>query len=159
MNQTTNRPAAPLAALDRIALHADSALKEARLAAVLLSLPVSAGRTQEALDRTERAGDAAAQALDALLTAGATLHALPKPGVNLAALDTMDTPDTRALLDLLDAAQAVAERIDRQRGRHVADDMPLAPFESRGTDLAEGVSLLALRVRGEVFGAAGKGLE
>lgn len=68
-------------------------------------------------------------------------------------LFALDTPDTRALLALLEQAQAVAERLDAARGRAVSDGMPLAPGESRGTDLAESVSVLALRVRGEVYGA------
>ena len=82
-------------------------------------------------------------------------HALP-PGLGTQAsipLEQLDTPDTRELLALLEHAQAVAERIDRARGRTVGEKLPLYPGESAGTDLAESVSLLALRVRGEVHGA------
>jgi hypothetical protein len=64
----------------------------------------------------------------------------------------MDTPDTRELLALLEEAQAVAERIDAARGRALPEDIRLQPGESRGTDLAESISYLALRVRGEVCG-------
>lgn len=70
-----------------------------------------------------------------------------------------DTPDTRELLALLERAQAVAERIDAARGRAVDASVPLGPGESRGTDLAETISMVALRVRGEVHGASGGGLE
>lgn len=48
--------------------------------------------------------------------------------------------------------KAVAERIDASRGFVVDEKIPLNPGESRGTDLAESVSILALRVRREATG-------
>jgi hypothetical protein len=71
-------------------------------------------------------------------------------------LEQLDTSDTRRLLDLLDQAQAVAERIDADRWRALSADVPLLPGESRGTDLAEAISEIALRVRTEVHGPSGR---
>jgi hypothetical protein len=71
-------------------------------------------------------------------------------------LDQLDTPDTRELLTLLERAQAVAERVDAARGRVVPADLPLLPGEARGTDLAERISEIALRVRTEIHGPAGR---
>jgi len=84
--------------------------------------------------------------------AASSAYALPSLEGALT-LDQLDTPDTRELLSLLEEAQRVAERIDRARGRHVGDQIPLQPGESAGTDLAESISLLALRMRKEVHGA------
>lgn len=78
------------------------------------------------------------------------------PGIDLATLATLDTPDTRELLGLLERAQVVAERVDAQRGRSLDADVPLLPGESRGTDLAESISELALRLRLEVGGTKGR---
>jgi hypothetical protein len=66
----------------------------------------------------------------------------------------LDTPKTRELLDLLERAQAVAEEVDADRGRALPLGIELQPGESRGTDLAENISYLALRVRTEVHGRA-----
>lgn len=70
----------------------------------------------------------------------------------LSDLAVMGGDDSRELLDLLERAQAVAERIDAARGRCVDESIPLHPGESRGTDLAESLSVLALRVRKDVQG-------
>lgn len=81
------------------------------------------------------------------------------PGLNPCSdipLHLLDTPDTRELLELLEKAQAVAERIDAARGRTVDSDTPLLPGESHGTDLAETISNIALRVRVEVKGPQGR---
>jgi hypothetical protein len=69
---------------------------------------------------------------------------------------TLDSPDVRALLTALEAAQVIAERVDASRGRAVAFDVPLSPGESRGTDLAEVISSLCYRLRDEVGGAKGR---
>ncbi len=71
-------------------------------------------------------------------------------------LTSLNTPDTRELLALLTQAQAVAERVDTARGRALPEGTPLLPGESLGTDQAESVSALALRVRREVEGAKGR---
>lgn len=69
-------------------------------------------------------------------------------------LHQLDTADTRRLLELLEEAQSVAELIDAARGRVLPPHIPLQPGESRGTDLAESISYLALRVRTEIYGPA-----
>jgi len=79
---------------------------------------------------------------------------LPAPYTPAIPLDQFDTPDTRELLALLEQAQVVAERVDRARGHSVREDIPLSPGESAGTDLAENISRIALRVRQEVRGAS-----
>jgi hypothetical protein len=71
-------------------------------------------------------------------------------------LETLDTPHTRRLLALLMEAQEVAEQIDWERGRALDESVPLLPGESRGTDLAESISEIALRVRTEVHGPRGR---
>ena len=86
----------------------------------------------------------------------AGIHTAPVTNLAAISFETLDTPDTRELLALLEQAQAVAERIDAARGRALPGDIPLQDGESRGTDLAESVSYLALRVRGEVRGPAGR---
>jgi hypothetical protein len=73
----------------------------------------------------------------------------------LAALAVLDTADSRELLDLVTRAVAVAERVDAQRGNVVAGDVPLQPGESRGTDFAEALSVLRLRLATEVHGPPG----
>lgn len=45
-----------------------------------------------------------------------------------------------------------AERVDAQRGRSMGPDYEPLPGESRGTDLAESISILRLRVQTEVHG-------
>jgi len=69
-------------------------------------------------------------------------------------LALLNTPNIHKLLATLERAQQIAERIDAQRGRTVGDTIPLQPGESAGTDLAESISILALRVRQEVRGAS-----
>lgn len=94
-----------------------------------------------------------------LMQAGAAAPFAPQQagaGLDLSGLAVLDTPNTRELLELLERAQVVAERVDKERGRSMSPEVPLLPGESRGTDLAEAVSLMALRVRGEVFGAKGR---
>lgn len=78
---------------------------------------------------------------------------------DLADLAAMNSDDSRELLDLLERAQIVAERIDATRGRTVSGKIELQPGEARGTDLAETLSVITLRIRREVHGATGKGLE
>lgn len=100
--------------------------------------------------------------------AGSGIHAAPVPGFDTPHtfgvtggidLFALDTPDTRALLAHLDAALAVAERVDASRGRVLPAHIPVSPSESRGTDLAEVIAEVASRVRQECHGATGKGLE
>ena len=41
-----------------------------------------------------------------------------------------------------------------ERGNVLPDDFPLQPGESRGTDLAEGLEHLAIRLETEIYGPA-----
>ena len=82
------------------------------------------------------------------------------PDLDLSALATvaaLDSPDARELLHVLEMAQEIAERVDAQRGRALPGDIPLQPGESRGGDLAEEISYLCLRLRGEVSPPKGRG--
>lgn len=85
--------------------------------------------------------------------ADAVSFELPAPGSLILPLAQLDTPDTRELLAALEKALEIAERVDRARGRHIGDHLPLQSGESAGTDLAESISILTLRLRGEVRGA------
>ena len=92
------------------------------------------------------------------LTTAAGVHGVSpsESSVEPIPLHLLDTPDTRRLLELLTEAQEVAERVDAARGRSLPEDTPLLPGESRGIDLAETISEIALRVRIEVQGLKGR---
>ena len=77
--------------------------------------------------------------------------------LNLKSLQTMNTPAARELLAALEAAQAVAERVDAERGRTLPAHVPLMPHEPRGTDLSEAISNLCMRLRWEVSPPTGRG--
>ena len=79
------------------------------------------------------------------------------PDLDLSALATFDTPAARELLHVLERAQELAEVVDAQRGRALPADIPLQPGESRGADLAEEISYLCLRLRGETLPPTGRG--
>ncbi|MES2460843.1 MAG: hypothetical protein V4671_09675 [Armatimonadota bacterium] len=110
-------------------------------------------KTIEAHEHRITAQNAARNALSVLSELGVRATPLPPPAP--IGLDQLDTPDTRELLALLESAQAVAERVDAARGRSLPG-IALTPGESRGTDLAESISYLALRVRSEVCGPLGR---
>jgi hypothetical protein len=74
----------------------------------------------------------------------------------LSSLVTLDTPASRRLLALLMETLEAAEQVDWERGRALDESVPLLPGESRGTDLAESISEIALRVRTEVHGPPGR---
>ena len=100
-------------------------------------------------------------AMSAMIDGGAVVPAFEttqetSAGFDLAGLTSLDTPDAHELLELLTRAQAVAERVDAQRGHVVPASLPLGPGESRGTDLAETISEVVLRLRVECFGPAGR---
>jgi len=71
----------------------------------------------------------------------------------LSSLAAMDTEEARELLDLLERAQTLADVVDRQRGRALSPDAELLPGESYGTDIAESISEVALRLRRQIHGA------
>jgi hypothetical protein len=105
-----------------------------------------------AVDRANDHGQRAARLLHA---AGVSVPpAMPHEGADIP-LDQLDTHDARELLATLRQALVIAERVDGARGRSFPDDTPLRPGESRGTDLAESISELVLRLRIEVEGPKG----
>ncbi len=127
----------------------------------------NAAATVRRLATTEEVKDAAQEAIclsndtmNACIKAGAAPPmGRPAPRgdkLDLSALVQLDTPDARELLVLLERAQAVAERVDASRGRAFPAGTPLLPGESLGTDLAESLSLITLRVRLEVEGPKGR---
>lgn len=152
MNTDTTVSAAQAAKWERSAAEANTEIQAARL---MLGTHREVMNGQSVDDHLM-----AAQELTEGIRSGARqaagIHTAPVSGFAPIGFDTLDTPDTRHLLALLEEAKAVAERIDLARGRALPGDMPLQPGESRGTDLAESVSYLALRVRGEVCGPAGR---
>lgn len=76
--------------------------------------------------------------------------------LDLRGLAALDTPQARALLAGLRELLPIAEVVDAQRGRSVGEDAPLLPGESRGTDVAETISELVLRLTRECEGARGR---
>lgn len=100
------------------------------------------------------AQEASAQ-LHRSLRAAAGIHA-PASSVEPVPLALLSTEASRELLSALRHAVALAERVDAERGRALPAEIPLQPGESRGTDLAESLSLLVLRLSLEVEGAQGR---
>jgi hypothetical protein len=138
--------------LSRALGHCVKALKYARWARGL----AKKGRTltAEAEQALTVAGDEVAAAIQGMQGQGIQPDALPDP--EPLSIDQLDTSDTRLLLRLLEQAQEVAERVDASRGRVLPPYVPLQPGESQGTDLAEAISYLRLRVSLEVHGPAGR---
>jgi hypothetical protein len=68
----------------------------------------------------------------------------------------LDTPEARELLDLLARAQAVAEVVDKQRGNVLPDRIPTGEMESRGTDFADSLSHLRIRLHLEIVPPQGR---
>jgi hypothetical protein len=69
---------------------------------------------------------------------------------DLNALETLDTPDTRKLLEGLESLLATAERVDKARGNWMED----APEgDTQGTDLADDLYTIIRRLRRDVYGA------
>ncbi|MES2463620.1 MAG: hypothetical protein V4671_23850 [Armatimonadota bacterium] len=143
-------------ATDQAALtRAYRAVRRAHEHISLAGLSLFQKNIHEAQEHRLEAQGAAAEALGTLrdLKAETAEPVLPVRPLDLLQLDT---PDSRRLLALLEEAQAVADRVDASRGRALPADIPLQPGESRGTDLAESISYIALRVRGEVRGPQGR---
>jgi hypothetical protein len=115
------------------------------------------GRTMEAEEQLRSADREVQRVVSLLVEVGAASpHGGAAPPAAPIPLEQLDTPDTRHLLYLLEKAQEVAERIDAARGRALGESIELLPGESKGTDLAETISEIALRVRTEVHGPAGR---
>ena len=100
---------------------------------------------------TNAAVDAARSAVGALQQLGATFPNMPAP-VPIP-LHLLDTPDTRELLERLQAALPIAERIDAARGRSLDEAFP---GDAKGLDLGDAVAALIARMTTEVHGARGR---
>lgn len=111
-------------------------------------IPEQMVETKEHLRQIQTAHSRISEIVGELGLTVAKPHRMPEVDIN-----QLDTPDTRALLAALENAQEIAERVDAARGRTVGNDFPLQPAESAGTDLAESIALLVLRLRNEVGGA------
>jgi len=75
---------------------------------------------------------------------------------SLRALASLDSPEARELHRRLAELLPLAERVDDSRGRTMGPEYEPQPGESRGTDVAETLSLLVLRLRNETIGPAGR---
>jgi len=146
---------ASLSELDIVAGHVARA-QRAVATVHLLTMP---GIPSEKAARAHEVAGIAAQevghALARLLELGAQRPDATAPAEPIPLL-ALDTPDTRELLALLERAQAVAERVDAARGLSLPADVPLPQGQSRGTDIAETISEIALRMRTEVHGPKGR---
>lgn len=131
----------PLAALDKITGHVYTAMNEAQRVALARDL----GEAKRHAATSTEEGRAA---LRALKSAGGTLADMPPPSP--VPLSLLSTPAGRELLAVLRQAEAVAERVDAERGRV---GVPAGAGDVAGLDLAEAVHFLVLRVSGEVEGA------
>lgn len=103
------------------------------------------------------AGEAARRVASTLSEAGFPRPTeAPASSLSLSALANLDTRAARFLLLHLESALRAAEAVDAERGNALPAELPLQPGESRGTDYAEAVSNLLLRLRREVEGAKGR---
>jgi hypothetical protein len=140
------RPVNRQASLDRAIRHADTAMAAA--ARMLSACPDALN------DDAEFCLTATNDTYNALIDAGAT----PPGGrtkdraFGLDSLATLDSPEARGLLAGLSALLPLAEAVDARRGYTVAEGTPLLPGESHGTDLAEEISTLTLRLSTEIHG-------
>lgn len=151
------KTATPTSTLDQIASRVDGAMKSALVCSMLLDLPADEGRTAQAKREADKAKEAAGNALSMLTQEGARISPLPvSGGIPLALLDT---PANRELLAALETAVRLAEVVDKERGLSLPESARLHPGDSLGVDLAEEIAQIAARVRLEVHGATGKGLE
>jgi hypothetical protein len=96
----------------------------------------------------------ATEAANILRRQGVGMDALPP--LYPATLAHLDTQESRRLLALLTEAQAVAELVDAQRGNVLSESIPTGAMESRGTDYAESISNLAIRLHMEVVPPQGR---
>ncbi len=138
---------------DELSSAARSARQAQRLALTAVAL-CQVGDVSKAEEAAEEAAGKAGDTLRRLRLAGVPAEALS----NVTAapplrLDQLDTPDVRALLDGIIALVPLAEKVDQARGRWYPD----APAtDTKGTDLAETLHLLACRLHLEAFGPSGK---
>ena len=140
-----------MATLDRAAGFARAALRAS------LETQSAARHLDDLDDRAvlpEVAADTVAAArscVGALQQLGATFPNMPAP--QPVPLHLLDTPDTRELLERLQAALPVAERIDAARGRSLDKAFP---GDAKGLDLADALASLIARLTTEVHGMKGR---
>jgi hypothetical protein len=155
----------PRAAIrDQAALDKAAALVLETLDRISRAGRISKNPEVEALaDLAVRTGMEAMNTLMGKLGAASPLRARQQPVSEsepdkfaLSSLVALDTPASRRLLALLMETLEAAEQVDWERGRALDESVPLLPGESRGTDLAESISEIALRVRTEVHGPQGR---
>jgi hypothetical protein len=79
--------------------------------------------------------------------------------LDLGALASLSSPTAATMLDRLRDLLPLAEMLDTERGHAMPEEYTPAPGESRGTDVAEAISLLILQLTRDVEGARGRGLE
>lgn len=79
--------------------------------------------------------------------------------LDLGALASLSSPTAARVLDRLRDLLPLAEELDAERGHAMPEEYVPAPGESRGTDVAEAISLLILQLKRDVEGARGRGLE
>lgn len=129
-------------------------------AADLTALALQTVNSPEAHEAVFKAQCATLEALTAVMQAGGDVGdaiGRERKRHNLQSLATLNTPAARELLQALEMALAVAERVDAERGRALPPHIPLTQYESRGTDLAEALSNLCMRLRWEVSPPTGRG--
>ena len=79
--------------------------------------------------------------------------------LDLGKLARLSTPTAAELLARLRELLPLAEKLDGERGHIMPEEYIPLPGESRGTDVAESISLLILQLKRDVEGARGRGLE
>jgi hypothetical protein len=75
--------------------------------------------------------------------------AAPAANESIADAD-VDTRNAWELIEALEKAQEIAERVDAARGNALPGNIPILSYQTRGTDLAKAVAALAARVQGEI---------
>lgn len=70
---------------------------------------------------------------------------------------TLDTPEARRLLAALALVQELAEVVDAQRGHVLPERIPTGSMESRGTDIADSISHIRIRLSMELNPPKGRG--
>lgn len=80
----------------------------------------------------------------------------PAPDMSLTSLSNLSTRTGESLLDLLEEAVLIGDRVDKERGNAISETIALAPGEVRGTDYGRTLNLLRIRLQREVRGAQGK---
>jgi hypothetical protein len=138
----------------------DIAAEKCQDAADLTALALELATTPELHEAVFKSQCAILEALTTIMQAGGNVGDAPnreRKRHNLRSLATLNTSTARELLDALENAVAIAERVDAERGRALPPHVPLGPNESRGTDLAEAISNLCMRLRWEVSPPTGRG--